>query len=101
MSEKQPYQPARQLERPPRTIGEQRQMAASAQRALNDPGFVVFLDEMQEDAADSALFAENPEVRNENRLTVLMIAQLRGRLRLAAAYQEEEREETARAQSFE
>jgi hypothetical protein len=101
MSERQPYRPARQLERPPKTIGEQRQMATSAQRALNDPGFVVFLDEMQEDAADAALFEQNPAVRDESRIEVLMIAKLRGKLRLAAAYQEEEREETARGQSFE
>lgn len=101
MSESRPYRPARQLERPPKSIAEVRQAAASAQRVLNDAQFVQFLDELQEDAADAALFEQNPEIRNESRIEVLMIAKLRHKLRISAAFQEEEREENERAALYE
>ena len=95
------YKPAGRLTRPPKTVGQLRIEAASAQRALNDSGFIGLIDEMQEDAADSALFNTDPAIREENRVKVITIGELRARLQLAAAHQEDQREDSARASTFE
>ena len=58
--------------------------AAMAQRVLNDPVFVGFLDEMQVSASNVALFDEKLEVRDAARVKVLTIAELKARLQAAA-----------------
>lgn len=95
------YKPAGRLERPPKDISQMRREAAAAQRALNDADLQAMFNEMQEDAADAALFSGEAQVREESRIKVITVAELRGRLKLAAAYQEEQRQDDERATLFE
>jgi len=97
----QTYQPASRLERPAKSAGQLRLEASAALRALNDEGLIALINEMQEDAADAALFDTDSTSREIARVKVLTIAELRGRLQLAAAYQTEQREDAARAQTYE
>lgn len=58
--------------------------ASMAQRVLNDPVFVGFIDEMQVAASNVALFDDKLEVRDAARVKVLTIAELKARLQAAA-----------------
>lgn len=93
--------PAGNLNRPLKTLAEVQQEAAMAQRSLNDAVFVRFVNEMQEDAADAALFSDAADERERARIKVLMIAELRARLELAAHMPAEQREAEELARSFE
>lgn len=89
------------LDKPPKTVAEVQKEAAMAQRALNDEVFVGFLQEMQDDASAAALFSDTIDERESARIKVLMIAELKGRLQVAARMPEEQRENEERARSFE
>lgn len=71
--------------------------AAMAQRVLNDPVFVGFLDEMQVSASNVALFDDKLEVRDAARVKVLTIAELKARLQAAAQTPRQEIEDEEQA----
>jgi hypothetical protein len=89
------------LEQPAKSIGQLRLEAAAAIRALNDEGFMALLNEMQKAAGDAALLGTDSADRETARIKFLTIVELRGRLMLAADYQAEQREDAARAQTYE
>lgn len=89
------------LDKPPKTVGQVQKEAAMAQKTLNDEVFVEFLQEMQDDASAAALFSDTIDERESARIKVLMIAELKGRLQVAARMPEEIRENEERARSFE
>lgn len=89
------------LEKPPKTPADVQREAAMAQRTLNDEVFVGFVQEMQDDASAAALFGDTIDEREQARIKVLMIAELKGRLQVAARMPQEIRENDERARSFE
>lgn len=91
----------RALENGEKTLGRVQLEATSAQRLLNDEAFWGFLNEMQGNAINLAVFSENPTDRELGRVKVLIIEELRGRIVHAAGYAEERREQETRAKSFE
>ena len=89
------------LEKEPKTVGQVQKEAAMAQRVLLDEVFVGFIQEMQDDAAHAALFQDTVDLREQARIKVLTVAELKGRLAVAAKLPEELRENEERARSFE
>lgn len=89
------------LDRPPKTPADVQKEAVMAQRVLNDEVFVGFIQEMQDDASAAALFSDTVDEREQARIKVLMVAELKGRLQVAARMPQELRENDERARSFE
>lgn len=75
--------------------------ASGAQKLLNDAVFTGFLEYMYREAANTAVFAENPAIREENRVKAKVIAELRGALEVAARLPTDLQEQAERAKSFE
>ena len=91
----------RALEYGEKTLRKVQLEATSAQRLLTDEAFWGFLNEMQGNAINLAVFSENSVDRELGRVKVLIIEELRGRIVHAAGYAEERKEQEIRAKSFE
>jgi len=89
------------LDEDPPTIFEVRQMAAMAQRVMNDAVFVDFLVKMQDAASNTALFDDKLETRDAARVKVLTIAELKARLEEAAKRPMQDIEDDEQAQVHE
>jgi hypothetical protein len=89
------------LNEDPPTIFEAQQMAAMAQRVMNDAVFVDFLVKMQDAASNTALFDDKLETRDAARVKVLTIAELKARLEDAAKRAVQDTEDQEQATIFE
>lgn len=63
---------------------EQMVQAEAAKRMLADAHFLRILDRIVTDAAEKAVFTENPDEREANRQLVLAISRVRGELQADA-----------------
>ena len=91
----------RALEYAERSMRRAQLEASCAQRLLNDEAFLGFLNEMQGNALNLAIYAENQTDREIGRCRALLMEELRGRLIHAAGYAEERREREVQARQFE